>query len=565
MKQRGEHVAGRWTSGVDGLAGLGDFRPASRRPSGSSGDNTSMNTRTYYLPALLASVFLLMTAAPHRAAEVVLDLAGKKFGTTTAISVNSGTARLPAATVYEFELEGSMHGTGLLALLIPNGTSFQDLAEVIAPGTVLPTSGTVENPTGRLPFLVVNQRFSGAIPIPGLPISGTGAFAIRAGVNAAGSVQFDLSISGLSIPGIPAGEVEFEPGTKLTIRSIFEPFAGTYCGLVGSTPFSAERQGMVKITVTPGGLMTGSLKLGAKLFPFRAALGATNKTPEVKIGATGLKLELGVDLNATTVVTATLKDTGPLGTVSLERAKYLAGPPLTRSGGYTVALFPPALAGADTPSTKPVGAGFLIGTVTVNGNVTFTGQLCDGKPITSGGLLVTGDVLPFHAAVFGGKGAVFGNLTLRAESDTNDLDGTLRWFKPDALTARAFTEKLFTAGLDLDLNVAGSRYFKPAPGQRAMAASSSSFEFISGNLGAPVGIDATLDQRNIFLISPAAKLRAVLVAAKGNLLGSYTPPGKPALPFKGVILQKQNFGAGFFVGVPALGGRAESGIVLFND
>ncbi len=492
-----------------------------------------------------------------RAAEVALDLSGAQFGTGQEIHLDSNAERLEASFAYNYRIEGSIHGTGLIAALLPNGSKLTDLLGQIGTGTVNPLSGVLPNPTGKLPINVINQSFSGPLSVPGVPTSVSVSVSIKGGVAANGAIRFDVTDVNLTVPIIGSiGSIVFESGSRLIVGNAYSDFVGTYNSLIQTPTFSTSRLGLLKVNLTPTGALTGSLKLGGKNYIIKSTLGTTQVAKDINLPAHGLKLRLSVDFAVAGVLTAELRsDAGSIATFALDRALYSAGPPLVRSGAYTIVIQPPTPVVGDVASTVPAAPGFLLAKISANGSVTFKGVLCDGKPITSGGALVTGDTVPFYASLNAGRGAVFGTATLHDETAPDDITGTLRWLKPIAAG-----EKLFIAGFDRECELTGSRFIKPDVGQRIIDFTSGNFALTAGNLAAAASVSVSLNSLNRFIAPPT--LKATIATASGLLSGSYRPvTGKAPGPFRGVILQKQATVGAFFIGKPAPGDLPEAGAV----
>src|SRR6187402_2064753 len=113
-----------------------------------------MPSRSARLPVFCLLV-LLAFVTHSQAVDAVLNLSGKKISLGQPLRAVSSTAtRLPASRVYDFEFQGSVHGTGELAAIVPPGTALEDLGTKF--GGTIPASGRAENNSGRLPFAFIN-------------------------------------------------------------------------------------------------------------------------------------------------------------------------------------------------------------------------------------------------------------------------------------------------------------------------------------------------------------------------------------------------------------------------
>ena len=506
---------------------------------------------------LICSLLAIIGLTSIQAAEVTLDLSGAVFGTGQEIHLDSNAERLDPSFAYNYRVEGSIRGTGLLANIVPTGSNIEDLLDQIGTGTVNPLSGVVANPSGRLPINVINQSFDGPIPIPGVAVTPSVSITMKGGVTANGTIRFDVTNVNLSVPIVGSlGTIVFEPGSRLIVGNAYTGFAGTYNTVIETPVFATSRLGLLKVTLAPTGALTGSLKLGGRNYPIKSTLGTTQVTKDIKLPAVGLLLRLSVDFNTPAVLTADLRnDAGSLATFAMNRSLYTDGPPLVRSGAYTIVIQPPKPVAGDVPSVIPAAPGFLLAKITANGNVTFAGVLCDGKAVTSAGALTTGDTVPFYAGLNAGRGALFGTVNLHEQDEPDDITGTLRWLKPIAAG-----EKIFIAGFDRDCELLGSRFIKPDAGQRIMNFTTGFFSITAGNLASPANPAAVLGSDNRFTTDPS--LKASIAVASGLFKGSFRPAtGKIPGGFRGVILQKQAKASGFFIGKPAPGDLPEAGAV----
>jgi hypothetical protein len=175
------------------------------------------------LPSHLITLLAVLAGSAVTAAigqpVVTVNLAGATFGNNQDVHVNSGAQRIAPARSYGYEIEGTVHGTGLLAGLVPNGTNLADLIDDIQSGGSSFLSGKQANPTGTLPFRVINRTYSGEVPTPIPGISATASVTLLGKITATGLVRFDVTDVNVTIPGVlvDVGTIVFEPGSKLTV------------------------------------------------------------------------------------------------------------------------------------------------------------------------------------------------------------------------------------------------------------------------------------------------------------------------------------------------------------
>jgi hypothetical protein len=128
---------------------------------------------------------------------------------------------------------------------------------------------------------------------------------------------------------------------------------------------------------------------------------------------------------------------------------------------------------------------------------------------------------------------------------TNDIRGALGWIKPALAKA-----KLYPGGFTGETTTLGSRYDRPATStNRVLNLTQTDLVFRGGNLSSAFTNIITLSERNKVGNLSGGKLSMSISTSSGLFSGSVVNPatGKSSA-FKGVVLQKQNGGAGFLPG-----------------
>jgi hypothetical protein len=149
---------------------------------------------------------------------------------------------------------------------------------------------------------------------------------------------------------------------------------------------------------------------------------------------------------------------------------------------------------------------------------------------------------PFYAPLYSGGGSIFGRLTF----SNGVIGGTVDWFKPSGGT-------LYPAGFIIrDTQVAGSVY-QFTSGVPVLDFTSGQLWLANGNLTGSFTNEITLDSASK-ATSTNATLKMAISTATGSFKGTVADPaGGKSISFTGVVLQKQNFGGGFFVGTNQTG------------
>ena len=169
--------------------------------------------------ATCVSALLLVFAnvSARAAGSATVDLGGATFGKGLDVHLSSGATLLPAASSYNYSISGTLHGTGLLSAILPNGTQLGTLLDKIQAGSSSALSGTQLNPGGTLPISLVNRTFSGSFPIPGA-FTVSASVTVIGRVTATGQIRFHVTNVDFNVPGVPdLGTVVFEPGSKLVV------------------------------------------------------------------------------------------------------------------------------------------------------------------------------------------------------------------------------------------------------------------------------------------------------------------------------------------------------------
>jgi hypothetical protein len=230
-------------------------------------------------------------------------------------------------------------------------------------------------------------------------------------------------------------------------------------------------------------------------------------------------------------------------------------------GGYTL-LWP----GAVEPEDGPMGHSIARLTVSHTGNVSLTGMLGDGGAAVQKVSLAANGQWPFYAGLYSGRGSVFGWLTL-INTPTTDISGRVLWTKPGGVKG-----PLHSTGFTNEIEALGSRYFTPPSGTRALDFTNAAVVLEGGNLS--TGLTHTMvlsDKNRITVETPNPQnVSLTLTVSSGSFKGSFVHPltGRPSA-ITGVLLQKQNLGAGFFLGTNQSGrmffGEMENGLEFPAD
>jgi hypothetical protein len=326
----------------------------------------------------------------------------------------------------------------------------------------------------------------------------------------------------------------------------FMPAVASYHGLFYvPNDASVESSGAISASVTSTGAYSARLGVGAASYvlsgEFSPLTGlAFNSIP--RRGLTPITVQLQLDFS-NGPITGSISDGAWAANLMALPSIYSRTNPAPQVGKYTL-VFP----GSDNASAQPGGNGF--GAVTVNtlGDVSLSGTLGDGTPFTSSSVVAGEGRWPFYVSLYGGKGSILGWLSF---TNGDNINGQIEWFKQPISTA-----KLYPGGFTNGTEAIGSVYHftNEVP---VLGSVDASLSLINGDLD-----DGVTNQVALGPYIPATEATTTKLScstSSGIFYGSVINPetGK-AIAIHGVVLQNQNFGAGYFLGTN------QSGSVLLS-
>lgn len=214
--------------------------------------------------------------------------------------------------------------------------------------------------------------------------------------------------------------------------------------------------------------------------------------------------------------------------------------PAPQKGRYTLRL----PSNAD-PAVAPAGEGYGLVKVDSRGRVEAYGALADGTAYSRSAAISTNGWWPFYFPLNKGKGALIGWLNFSG-LPISDVAGNLMLVRP-------YNEdrKYYPNGYTGTVPASGSRWTEPSSSTLALTWTNGVFRISGGNLSAPVAnsIDLLPGGKLIDRGGGIAKLKFSLSRSTGKISGTFTHPesGKKS-SYYGVLDQKQDVGAGYFLG-----------------
>jgi YD repeat-containing protein len=316
------------------------------------------------------------------------------------------------------------------------------------------------------------------------------------------------------------------------------PVAGSFTGLVEGSPPALNNSGTFSLTLSASGQFTGKIILGGKSYIIKGTFdenGVATVTPEGAPFTVTLQLDL---LNDSKEITGTLNGGGVTATIVAHRTGFGKSTPAPANlvGRFTV-LFEPTSSDAGIPQ----GVGFATLTVNSAGKLRLAGRLADGTRISQGAVLSGDGDWSLFVLLYKKKGFISGEISFQPLAAT-DFSGDATWLKP--ATKGPVHAAAFTTGLA----VAGSRYVAPPKGQRVLDVANSSPN-ASVRIGERTPAAVTLTTANKIEVNASEpdKLKLSIKTKTGIIKGSFLDD-KKTRKLNGVIFQKGNRGAGFFLG-----------------
>lgn len=327
------------------------------------------------------------------------------------------------------------------------------------------------------------------------------------------------------------------------IPSPYVPVAGYYSGLFfDSNQVHQSSSGRCVLWVTPRGTYSGSLQIGAALYPIQGHLDlqlqATNLISRPNDPMT-LRFQLGSGDQADQV-NGTLEGAGWTAALAGDRATFNpVTHPCPASGAYTLLL-----PGRDDMPEWPIGDGYARLRVTASGQVVCAGTLADGTKFAQTATLSKQGAWPCYVSLYGGQGSLVSWLWF-VDQPLDDLHGAVSWIKPGNAQAR-----YYAGGFSAESMAIGSRYVAP------VGASNSILNFTNGLLSL-VGGNLSSSFTNSVVFQPGSHVVNLssnrcsinFTLGTGEFTGNAQVPttGK-LLPFGGVVLQKAGYASGSFLG-----------------
>ena len=334
--------------------------------------------------------------------------------------------------------------------------------------------------------------------------------------------------------------IQFLMSEGLTLQANFSPnpfvpLKGTYRGLFYNSDNPANANaGLAIFTLTGNGTYSGRFFMKGVAYPFTGHFNASLQSQQTVTREGHTPLQINLQLQGDGVIQGSVGD----GTFSATLTAYRAA---NRGAGGS-ARYTAVLPGG--PNRLPAGHGYMTLAVNPSGEVIVGGSLADGTILNRSSIVAANGSVPIYMTYNGGEAAIFGWLVINP-NDATDLQGGLRWDRAAGGTGG------FAVGFTNQIQIVGSSYVRPTAGTRVVNLVNAPIAlFENGNLTQALSESFVLDAANHFTFAApnAAHVSLNLNPASGVFTGTFVNPAtQHPTEFRGVFLQKQNYGAGFFL------------------
>lgn len=394
-----------------------------------------------------------------------LGIGADNFGNRTTISGTHFTDFITPMNTYTRENNEPVMGPNPAA----NGGNHTAWWRWVAPSDGLCTIEVPE--TGRFIFksLAVYTGSSLASLTRVADDSFTGRLSCAVTFYAAAGTDYSISVDA-------AGVVD-PAEAQLILRHLPANYPGKYLGEWQSAFQSVlpSGNGLVSLSVAPGGAVTGVLTAGATRYPFKtqvqtngyivAAFPRKTAPGEPLLPPLALRINLSLALSGVTNGSPILVTDGSFiqGYGEIDRVLAFSSKAPTPVAGNFVA-------GIDFVNFT-AGAGYLTAKITPTGKVTIAGATGDGQKFAAGSALVTNGEIPLHQSFASQRGYLNGRLTATDGMVDRINGGGLDYYRPAA------TSTFYPQGFSALADVTGAAIQKTPAGQRSLG-------FLNGTMGA---------------------------------------------------------------------------------
>jgi RHS repeat-associated protein len=323
------------------------------------------------------------------------------------------------------------------------------------------------------------------------------------------------------------------------IPNPFIPLAGSYYGLVYDLANGIQQQsaGFFSGTLLTAGSLSGKLQMGGRSDSFTGQfdVGGRLRKTVTRTGSTPLGLDLQLTNNGT--LSGTVSNVAWTSRLDAYRAVFNAVTnPCPYAGRYTLAI-----PGEEGQPGYPEGSGCGLVTVDKGGVAVLSGWLAEGTAMSQSVPVSQEGDWPLYVSLYSGKGLLMAWLRFTLPAGLTNT--AANWIKP-ANSASTY----YRGGFTNEFAATGSAYMYVNT-NRVLALTNGVMVFSGGNLAAPVTNELLLTATNRFFNLSTNPMGVTVNVTNGYLSGWFKVPGAGKTnQFKGVLLQEQNRGDGYFLG-----------------
>jgi hypothetical protein len=328
--------------------------------------------------------------------------------------------------------------------------------------------------------------------------------------------------------------------TPLQSRAAAFGQGGTYNGLFyEDNGYWQQSSGIITITTTSAGKYTGKLKIGPQKYSFSGQFNSDGSASRgiPRASRNALLVEMQLDATDPDLINGSIKDGIWTAGFYADRTIYDGKSSVCPDAGQYTMLMP----GDFTSTTEPGGDSFATIKIDKKGKVSCAASLADGTKFSQGSTVSKGGLWPLYSPVYRGQGSIY-SWVLFNKSEEEQLGADVVWISPGGPGFIYYPD-----GFAIQVSAYGSRYQKPAKGQKVLNFTEAAVEFNGGNLLESFTNHVSLDSNNRVSNFSGNKLSLTFNLNNGTFTGKTQEPLTGVnLPFRGVILQNYNVAAGYF-------------------